>query len=93
MCGLMSDLVIFKLEKVWSYMTPKFLLPSGVIKQHKPRTKPNLSAIAVVVDTSSSNPDSLVVSKSLPAGRYWIGLDLNPAGVKLNGSDGVSDYA
>ena len=38
MCGLMSDLVIFKFRKVRSYMTMSLLRP-GVIKQRKPNLK------------------------------------------------------
>ena len=33
MCGLMSDLVICKFRKVWSYMTPNVLTETGVINQ------------------------------------------------------------
>ena len=33
-CGLMSDLLIYKFRKVWSYLTPNV---PGVIKQPKPK--------------------------------------------------------
>ena len=35
MCGLISDLVIWSLEKVWPYMTPNAFTEPGFIKQHK----------------------------------------------------------
>ena len=42
MCGLMSDLVICKLEKVWLYMTLISSILRQAIKQHKPNpTQPN----------------------------------------------------